>query len=88
MSGKEGGKIMSKINYRDCSLFFLKIMLIMWWIILGIIIIPVTFLATNGYMALIGLFIMSIWVSISCTAVYWSNKYDKESDEDKEVKDE
>ena len=75
---------MSKINYRDCGLFFLKIMLIMWWIILGIIIIPVTFLATNGYMALIGLFIMSIWVSISFTAVYWSNKHY----EDKEVKDE
>ena len=75
---------MSKINYRDCSLFFIKIMLIIWWIVLGVIITAATFLATNGYMALIGLFIMSIWVSISCTAVYWCNKCDEESEENDE----
>lgn len=75
---------MSKINYRDCGLFFLKIMLIIWWFVLGFIIIAATFLAKNWYMALIGLFIMSIWVSLSGTAVYCSNKHY----EDKEVKDE
>ena len=75
---------MSKINYRDCILFFSKIMLTIWWIILGITITAATFLATNWYMALIGLFIMSVWFSLSGTAVYWSNKHH----EDKEVKDE
>jgi hypothetical protein len=58
-------------------------MLIIWWIVLGIIITTVTFLAKTWYMALIGLFIMTIWVSLSVTAVYWSNKHY----EDKEVKD-
>lgn len=75
---------MSKITYRDCSLFFLKIMLIIWWIVLGIIITAATFIAKTWYMALIGLFIMSVWVSLSGTAVYWHNKHY----EDKEVKDE
>lgn len=75
---------MSKINYRDCILFFLKIMLVIWWLVLGITITVVTSHATNGYMALIGLFLMSIWVAISGTAVYWINKYYEES----EAKDE
>lgn len=66
---------MSKINYIDCILFFSKIMLIIWWIILGITITVATFLAPNLYMVLIGLFLMSIWVSLSGTAVYWSNKH-------------
>ena len=75
---------MSKINYRDCSLFFIKIMLIIWWIVLGIIITIATSHATNWYMALIGLFLMSIWVSLSGTSVYLCNKHY----EDKEVNNE
>lgn len=75
---------MSKINYKECILFFLKIMLIIWWLIVGVTIAVVTCSATNWYMALIGLFITSIWVSLSGTAVYWINKYYEE----KEDKDE
>lgn len=72
---------MSKINYRDCILFFLKIMLIIWWLILGIILTVVTFHATKWYMALIGLFIISIWVALSGTAVHLVNNYYEESED-------
>lgn len=71
---------MSKMNYKYYILFFLKIMLIIWWFIVGIIITAVTFNATNWYMALIGLFLMSIWVSIVSTAICWSNKCYEESE--------
>lgn len=72
---------MSKINYRDCILCFLKIMLIVWWLVLGITITAVTVHATNWYMALIGLFIISIWVALSGTAVYLVNNYYEESED-------
>lgn len=59
---------------KDCVLFFFKIMWILWWIILGIVITCAVFLAKDGYNALLALFIMTIWVSLSGTAIYWSNK--------------
>lgn len=59
---------------KDCVLFFFKIMLVIWWIILGIIIIVVAFCAKNIYIALLSLFILTVWISLSGTAVYWSNK--------------
>jgi hypothetical protein len=59
---------------KDCVLVFFKIMLVMWWLILGSIITVATFSAPNWYMALIGLFILSVWVSLSAAAVYWKNK--------------
>jgi hypothetical protein len=49
-------------------------MLVIWWIILGIIITVVPFFVENGYMALFSLFMLSVWVSLSGTAIYWSNK--------------
>lgn len=72
---------MSKVNYRNCILVFLKIMFILWWLILGVTITVVTSNATNWYMALIGLFLISIWVSLSGTAIYWINKYYEEKEE-------
>lgn len=59
---------------KDCVLFFFKIMLVFWWIILGIIIAVVPFFTKNGYMALLSLFMLSVWISLSGTAIYWSNK--------------
>ena len=59
---------------KDCVLFFFKIMLIIWWLILGIIVSAGAFFVENGYMALFFLFLLSVWVSLSGTAIYWSNK--------------
>lgn len=59
---------------KDCVLFFFKIMLVLWWIILGIILSVVPFFTKNGYIALLSLFMMTVWVSLSWTAIYWSNE--------------
>jgi hypothetical protein len=59
---------------KDCILFFFKVMLVLWWLILGIIITVVPFYVKNGYMAFLSLFMMTVWVSLSGTAIYWSNK--------------
>jgi hypothetical protein len=49
-------------------------MLVLWWIVLGIILIIIPFFAKNAYMALLSLFMMSVWVSLSSTVIYWRNK--------------
>lgn len=59
---------------KDCVLVFFKIMLVLWWLILGITITVVAFSAKHGYMAALSLFVMTVWVSLSGTAIYWSNK--------------
>lgn len=59
---------------KDCVLFFFKIMLVMWWIILGITIVVITFCTKNSYIALLLLFMLTVWVSLSVTAIYWSNE--------------
>lgn len=59
---------------KDCVLFFFKIMLVLWWIILGIVITATTFHAKTDYMALLLLLMLTVWVSLSGTAVYLSNK--------------
>jgi hypothetical protein len=61
---------------KDCVLFFLKVMLVIWWIILGIIITAVPFCTKNTYIALLSLFMLTVWIALSCTAVYWINKDD------------
>lgn len=59
---------------KDCVLFFFKVMLVLWWIIFGIILTIIPFYAKSGYMALLSLFMLSVWISLSGTAIYWSNK--------------
>ena len=59
---------------KDCVLFFFKAMAVTWWIVLGIIIVVIPFYVRTSYMAFLGLFVMSVWISLSFTAVYWSNK--------------
>ena len=50
---------------KDRVLGFLKIMLVLWWLILGITITAVPFCTENGYTVLLALFMLSVWVSLS-----------------------
>ena len=59
---------------KDCVLFFFKLMAVLWWIILGITITIVAFNAKNSHTAILSLFMMTVWVSLSGTAIYWINK--------------
>lgn len=59
---------------KDCVLVFFKIMLVMWWIVLGIIIFVIPFYTKNSAITLLFLFVLTVWISLSGTAIYWSNK--------------